>query len=341
VPILSAILKSLATFFRTRAALQLEILALRHQLGVLQRSVKKPKLTAADRLVWTWLAAVWPEWKSSLVILKPETVIAWHRKGFRLFWSWKSRRGRPGRPRATKEVRELIRTMSTANPLWGAPRIHGELLKLGIEISQASVSKYMVRQRKPPSQTWRTFLDNHVESLVSVDFFTVPTIRFQILYVFLVLAHDRRRVVHFNVTAHPTAAWTAQQLREAFPFDQIPKYLLRDRDGIYCDDFLSQVKAMGIEEILTAPRSPWQNPFVERMVGSIRRECLDHMIVFNEASLRRHLREYISYYQNSRTHLSLDKDAPEQRAVQTVSDGKIVAIPEVGGLHHRYERRAA
>src|SRR5262249_13797459 len=182
-------------------------------------------------------------------------VIAWHRKGFRLFWTWKVRHGQPGRPAISNEVRELIRTMSRQNPLWGAPRIHGELLKLGIDVGETSVGKYMVRPRKPPSQSWRMFLDNHVQQMVSVDFFTVSTIRFQVLYVFLVLAHDRRRIVHFNVTAHPTAEWTAQQLREAFPFDQVPKYLLRDRDGIFGAQFRRDVKAMGIKEVLSTPRS--------------------------------------------------------------------------------------
>ena len=191
----------------------MEILALRHQIGVLQRSVKRPKLTPADRLLWAWLCTVWEDWKSGVFILKAATVIGWQRKGFRLFWTWKIRRGKPGRPPVPKEVRELIRTMSRENLLWGAPPIYGELLKLGIEIGETSVSKYLVRHRKPPSQTWRTFLNNHVKSLVSVDFFVVPTIRFQILYVFLVLAHDRRRVIHFAVTAHPTAEWTAQQMR--------------------------------------------------------------------------------------------------------------------------------
>jgi putative transposase len=231
--------------------------------------------------------------------------------------------------------------MSRENPLWGAPHIHGELLKLGIEISETSVAKYMVRHRKPPSQTWRTFLDNHIHSLVSVDFFTVPTIRFQVLYVFLVLAHDRRRVVHFNVTAHPTAEWTAQQLREAFPFDQIPRYLLRDRDQIFGDTFREQVKDMQIAEVLSAPRSPCQRAYVERLIGSIRRECLDHMIVFGEASLRRTLSSYFSYYHQTRSHLSLKKDSPEPRPIQRPERGPVVAVRQVGGLHHRYERRAA
>ena len=321
--------------------MQLESLALRHQLGVLQRSVKKPKLNRFDRMLWAWFYRAGADWRSALSIVKPDTVIAWHRKGFRLFWTWKVRRGEPGRPPITKEIRELIRRMSRDNPIWGAPRIHGELLKLGIDIGETSVCKYMIRPRKPPSQTWRTFLDNHVKTMVSVDFFTVPTIRFQVLYVFLVLAHDRRRIVHFNVTAHPTAEWTAQQLREAFPFDQMPRYLLRDRDGIFGAGFTKQVEDWSIEEVLSAPRSPWQRAYVERLIGTIRRECLDHMIVFNEASLHRHVKSFLAYYHESRTHLSLDKDTPETRPVQATEAGRIVTIPQVGGLHHRYERRAA
>src|SRR5512133_2996000 len=291
--------------FKSRATLELENLALRHQLGVLRRSVKRPKLTSADRLLWVWLCEVWSDWRSALVIVKPETVIGWHRTGFRLFWTWRVRRGRPGRPAVPRDVRELIRKMSRENPLWGAPRMHGELLKLGIDIGETSVGKYMVRRRKPPSQTWRTFLENHVKSMVSVDFFTVPTIRFQVLYAFLVLAHDRRRIVHFNVTAHPTAEWTAQQLREAFPFEQTPRYLLRDRDGIFGREFRKDVEAMGIKEVLSAPRSPCQRAYVERVIGTIRRECLDHVIVLNEASLYRHVKSFLAYYHESRTHLSL------------------------------------
>jgi len=224
------LLTALSTLFKTSTTLRFENLALRHQLGVLRRSSpKRLQLTASDRLFWVWLTRVWADWRSVLMIVQPKTVVAWHRKGFRVFWRWKIRHGKPGRPAVSSEVRDLIRTMSRANPLWGAPRIHGELLKLGIEISEPTVSKYMVRPRKPPSQTWRTFLENHVQSLVSVDFFVVPTIRFQVLYVFLVLAHDWRRILHFGVTAHPTAEWAAQQLREAFPWDSAPRYLLRDR----------------------------------------------------------------------------------------------------------------
>jgi transposase InsO family protein len=303
--------------------------------------VKRPRLTAADRLLWAWLSEIWADWRSTLVIVKPETVIAWHRKGFRLFWTWKIRHGQPGRPPVSKETRELIGRMSRENPLWGAPRIHGELLKLGIDIGETSVGKYMVRHRKPPSQTWRTFLQNHVKTMVSVDFFTVPTIRFQVLYVFLVLAHDRRRILHFGVTAHPTAEWTVQQLREAFPWDSAPRYLLRDRDGIFGHDFVKEVKAMGIKQVLSAPRSPWQSAYVERVIGTIRRECLDHVIVFNEASLYRHVKSFKAYYLESRTHLSLAKDTPEPRPVHSPDLGPVVAIPQVGGLHHRYERRAA
>ena len=234
--------------------------------------------------------------------------------------------------------------MRAVNPLWGAPRIHGELRKLGIEIAQATVGKYLGRNRRrpgPPSQTWRTFLANHVSQLASIDFFTVPTATFRVLFVFVVLAHDRRRIVHVNVTAHPTAAWTAQQLREAWPCDTAPRFLLRDRDAIYASDLRRTAAAMGLEEVLTAPRAPWQNPFVERVIGSLRRECLDHVIVWNERALRRHLQQYLGYYHQWRTHLSLDKDPPVPRANQTPSDGRIVAVPHLGGLHHHYERRAA
>jgi len=261
--VLIALVAAALSFFKTRAALQLENLALRHQLGVLHRSVEKPKLTPFDRLLWAWLCGVWADWRSALIVVKSKTVIAWHWKGFRLFWTWKVRHGQPGRPSVPKHVGDLIRLMSRANPTWDAPRIHGELLKLGMNIGETSVSKYLDRHRKPPSQTWRTFLENHVKNLVAVDFFTVPTLRFQVLYVFLVLAHERRRILHFGVTAHPTAEWTTQQLREAFPWDTAPRYLLRDRDRIFGDAFSKQVQDMAIQELL-APRSLWQRAYVER-----------------------------------------------------------------------------
>jgi putative transposase len=224
---------------------------------------------------------------------------------------------------------------------WGAPRIHGELLKLGIQVSERTVSRLMPKPKTAPSQTWRTFLENHVHDLVSIDFFTVPTTKLRVLFVFIVLSHERRRVVHFNVTEHPTAAWTAQQIIEAFPDDTPPRYLIRDRDGIYGEYFQVRVHGMGIEEVRTAPRSPWQNPYGERVIGSIRRECLNHVMVINENHLRRILKGYFRYYHQSRTHLSLGKDAPESREVQTDKRASIVSIPQVGGLHHRYERRAA
>ena len=327
---------------RSRAALELEILALRQQLAVLQHGgPQRPHLRPHDRVFWVWLAKLWPGWRSSLVIVKPDTVVEWSRKGFRLFWTWKSRRPRTGRPAVPKDVRALIREMSLANPLWGAPRIHGELLKLGIPISQSTVAKYMVRHHKPPSQTWRTFLANHVHDLVSIDFFTVPTATFRVLFVFIVLAHRRRHIIHFNVTEHPTAAWTAQQLVEAFPWDTAPRYLLRDRDRIYGDYFTRRVEGMSIDEVLAAPRSPWQNPYVERVIGSIRRECLDHVIVLGERHLRRILCSYVRYYHTARTHLSLHKDAPDHRSVQPSHTGTVVALPHVGGLHHQYVRLAA
>ena len=339
--LLSAIF-GIRSWFRSRAALQVEILALRHQVTVLKRSQRsRLHLNSTDRLLWVWLSRIWSPWRSALLIVKPETVIAWHRRGFRLYWRWKSRQGEPGRPTIDWEVRELIRKMSLANPLWGAPRIHGELLKLGIEVCQATVAKYMAQQRKPPSQTWRTFLNNHAKQLVSTDFFVVPTATFRVLYVFIVLAHERRLLLHFNVTAHPTSEWTAQQMAEAFPWDTARRYLLRDRDSTYGDSFRQRVRGMGIREVLTAPRSPWQNPYAERVVGSIRRECLDHLIVLSESSLRHTLESYFDYYHKARTHLSLGKDAPETRAVQPPELGSVIELPEVGGLHHRYERRAA
>ena len=264
-----SLLCSLISAFKTRRWLALENLALRQQLAVLQRSVKRPRLSNVDRGLWVLLRRVWTDWASVLVIVKPETVVRWHRTGFKRYWTWKSRRHRLGRPSVAPKVRELIRDMCRANPLWGAPRVHGELIKLGISVSQAAVSKYMVRHRKPPSQTWRSFLDNHVKDLVSADFFTLPTATFRVLFVFIVLRHDRCRIVHFNVTEHPTAEWSAQQIVDAFPWDTAPRYLLRDRDGIYGAYFNSRVTGLGIRQVLTAPRSPWQSPYVERRVTAV------------------------------------------------------------------------
>jgi transposase InsO family protein len=231
--------------------------------------------------------------------------------------------------------------MAGSHPLWGAPRVHGELLKLGIDISERTVSRWMPKRRRPPSQNWRSFLDNPFGELVSIDFFTVPTATFRVLFVLIVLAHDRRKIVHFNVTEHPTAAWTARQMVEAFYDRKPPRYLIRDRDGIYGLVFRDQVKALEIEEVVTAPRCPWQSPYVERVIGTLRRECLDHVIVLGEGHLRRIVRNFLSYYHGARTHLALDKDAPEPRSVQASANGRVIEFPEVGGLHHRYERRAA
>jgi len=272
----------LAATFRSRAALQTENLALRHQLGVYQRSVKRPKVKPADRILWSLLAKAWTGWKDALIFVKPDTVIRWQRSRFKEYWRKLSGSGKRGRPPVAEEVIDLIRIMSSMNPMWGSPRIVGELAKLGITVTKSTVDKYRVCVRKPPSPTWRAFLKNHAREIVSIDFMVVPTVRFKILYVFLLLCVERRRIIHFAVTEHPTAAWAAQQVVEAFLWDTAPKYLLRDRDTVYGDWFRRRVKNMGIEEVLTAPYSPWQNPYSERLNGSVRRECLEHVIVLSE-----------------------------------------------------------
>ena len=338
---LIAVLKTGCSLFKSRRQLTLENLSLRQQLAMLKSSVKRPRVPHADRLFWVLFSKYVNGWRSMLYALHPDTVVRWHREGFRRYWAWKSRRQHAGRPTIDIEIRKLIRQMQAANIGWGAPRIHGELLKLGIEISQATVSKYMARQQILPSQTWRTFLKNHADCTAGIDFFTVPTATFRILYVFIVLSHDRRHIMHFNVTTHPTAQWTAQQLVEAFPFDSAPHYLLRDRDAIYGEKVQRRTRSLGIEEVITALRSPWQNPFVERIIGSIRRDCLDHIIVFNERHLRRILCEYFVYYHTCRTHMSLNKDSPETRLVEPPELGNVMAFPRVGGLNHRYGRIAA
>ncbi len=332
---------TLLAALKFRQALVLENLALRHQLDVLQRNAKRPRLTNQDRTLWVILSKSWPDWRRPLAVVQPETVIRWHRRGFRLYWRWKSRPRWPGRRKVPKEIRDVIRKMSRDNPIWGAPRIHGELLKLGIEVSQATVSKYMVRHRKPPSQGWRTFLTNHAKDIVSVDFFTVPTATFRVLFVFLVLTNKRRKIVHFNVTDSPTAFWCGQQIVESFPWDTAPKYLLRDRDGKYGEEFVRRVESLGIKQVLISTRSTWQNPYVERVIGSIRRECVDHVIIFNERHLRRVLNKYCRYYHQSPTHLGLEKDCPRSRPVEPPELGPICSEPMVGRLHHRYFRLAA
>lgn len=332
---------TLADLFRSRAHLHLELLALRQQLAMATlRNPRRFRFRRRERLFWVLLYALWPGCIETLRIIKPDTLVGWHRRGFRLYWTWRSRIRRGGRPPVPKEIRNLIRRMSQENPLWGAPRLHGELLILGFRVSQASVAKYMIRHRTPPSQSWRAFLRNQAPDLACIDLFTVPTVTFQILYVLVVLRLERRKVIHFNVTEHPTSQWAGQQIVEAFPWTQAPRYLLRDRDSVYGAGFRSRVAALGMKEVLTAPRSPWQNPYVERLIGSIRRECLDHVIIYNGRHLQRLLRSYFVYYHTARTHLSLDKQSPQPRQVEDQGRGKIIAYPHVGGLHHEYRRAA-
>ncbi|HIL97661.1 MAG TPA: integrase, partial [Pseudomonadales bacterium] len=323
------------------AYLTAENLALRQQLIVLKRDQNHPTLKERDRLFWKVLSRFW---RDALLIVQPETVIRWHRRAFRFYWRRISRDGARGRPRLDAEIKSLVLKLSVANPLWGAPRIHGELLKLGIEISERSVSGIIHRNSpKPSSQTWKTFIKNHMTDMVAVDFLVVPTIRFNMLFVFVVLSHDRRKVIHFNVTANPSVQWTVQQIVEAFPWDTAPRYLLRDRDKIFGSVFQSRVKSMGIEEVMTAYRSPWQNAYVERLNGSIRRECTDHIIVWNERHLKKVLRGYFDYYNNDRTHLGLVKQTPiDRKASEKASRAdQLGEIAKVGGLHHRYEWREA
>lgn len=335
--------RQLLTFLWLLLAPQTEIIleniALRQQLCVLSRQKRRPRLRGFDRIFWVWLSRIWTGWRSSLVIVRPDTVIGWHRQGWRLYWRWKSRT-KAGRPQIDIEIRDLVRRLARENPLWGAPRIHGELLKLGFVVAESTVAKYMPKRDKSPSPTWRVFLMNH--GLVACDFFTAPTVTFGIFYVFVVLRHCDRRLLHIRVTANPTAAWTAQQFREAFPFDEAPKYLLRDNDSIYVAEFSRTIVNMGIKEVRTAKGSPWQNPFIERIIGSIRRECTDHIIPLNQRHLQQTLKAYQTYYNESRCHLGLGKDSPEPREIESPEKGaKIIAIPQVRGLHHRYTRRAA
>ena len=324
-----------ANLFKSRRRLELENLFLRHQLNIALRRAPQRQLRGSDRALLVWMTWLWPSLLGLSRIVQPDTILRWHRAGFRTYWRWKSR-GRPGRPRVVREVRELIRRMSTENPLWGAPRIHGELLKLGFQIAESTVSKYMIRRRGPPSQTWRTFLRNHADAIAAIDLCLVPTLTFECLFLFLVVGHGRRQLLWFAVTRYPTAEWLAQQIVEAFPWDTAPIYLVRDNDGAYGHVFIRRVRAMGIRDRPISPRSPWQNPYAERLIGTIRRDCLDHVLISGERHLRRVLTLYSRYYNETRTHLGLGKDAPLGRAVQRT--GNIVTTPILSGLHHRYER---
>src|SRR5581483_377790 len=328
------VLAVLTSPFRSKLRLEAENAVLRHQLIVLRRRLHgRVRLTNHDRLFFILLYRWFPAILKVLTIIRPETLVRWHRAGFH--WRWKSCR-RGGRPPVERELRALIRRMSIENPLWGAPRIHGELLKLGFEVAQSSVAKYMVKRRVPPSQGWRTFLRNHAPNVAAMDLFVVPTIGFDLLYAFVIIRIDRRDLVWINVTAHPTAEWVARQITEAFPWNEAPRYMIRDRDYIYGAVVTRRLRAMGIRDKPTAPASPWQNGFVERLIGSIRRECVDHIIVLGEAHLRRVLKSYARYYNDVRTHRSLDKDAPVSRPVQRT--GSIKSLPILGGLHHHYAR---
>ena len=323
---------------RSRRALLLENLALRQQLATLVHKRRWPRLFPVDRLFWAALRDLWPDWISALAIVKPATVVGWHRRAFRGYWRRLSRKR--GRPRVDLRLRELIELMARENR-WGAPRIHGEILKLGLNVSERTVSRYLrsIRPRRSPGASWKTFLENHREVLAAMDFFIVPTVTFRLLYVLLVIQHDRRKVLHVNVTAHPTAAWVIQQLREAFPFQTTCRFFLLDRDSIFSAEVHDTLRSIGIQPLRTAYHSPWQNGVAERRVGTCRRELLDHVIVLNEDHLRRLLREFLAYYHDDRTHLALGKDPPRQRAVSPVPSpaAKIVSAPRLAGLHHRYE----
>jgi transposase InsO family protein len=332
----SLIWTALVRLFRTRASLVVEILVLRHQINIQRRHLpKRQTFRIMDRLIFAGLYRLAPNVLHALAILKPETVLKWHRAGFRSYWRWKSRR-RAARPIVPLEIRKLIREMSIANPLWGAPRVHGELLKLGIQIGQTSVAKYMAWRRGPPSQGWKTFLRNHADGIAAMDMFVVPTISFRLLYGLLIMGHGRRQILWFGVTAHPTAEWIANQVTEACGWEQVPRYLIRDRDGAYGEIFIRRLRSMGIRDRPTSPRSPWQNGYAERLIGSIRRECLDHIVVLGERHLRHILLSYMNYHNVVRTHLSLEKDAPVSRAVERA--GRILCRPILGGLHHQYAR---
>src|ERR1700739_4361475 len=302
--------------FKSRRRLEAENLFLRHQLNIaLRRAPHRLRLCGSDRALFVLMTRLWPSLLDLSQVVKPETILRWHRSGFKAFWRWKSR-NKVGRPKVDREVRELIRRISRDNPLWGAPRIHGELLMLGFEVAQSTVSKYVGRGRKPPSRSWRTFLRNHAEAIAAIDLCVVPTLTFERLFAVLVLGHGRRQLLWFEVTRHPTAEWLARQITEAFPWASAPGYLVRDNDRAYGQVFTRRVRAMGICDRPISPRSPWQNGHMERLIGTLRRECLDRMLIFGEAHLRQILTSYGSYYNESRTHLSLHKDTPLGRAVQ-------------------------
>jgi transposase InsO family protein len=322
--------------FKSRCRLKAENLFLRHQLSItLRRTPLRVRLRGSDRALLVWMTRLWPSLLGAAQVVQPETILRWHRAGFEAFWRWKSRK-RAGRPKIDRGLRDLIRRMSKENPVWGASRIHGELLMLGFEVAQSTLSKYMMWGGAPPSQSWKTFLRNHAQAIAAIDLCVVPTLTFERLFAFLVLGHGRRQLLWFEVTRHPTAEWLARQITEAFPWTSAPAYLVRDNDRAYGDVFKSRVRAMGIRDRPISLGSPWQNAYVERLIGTVRRECLDRMLVFGAAHLRQILSPYAAYYNEVRTHLALGKDAPLGRAVQR--SGAIIAIPILSGLHHHYVR---
>lgn len=284
---------------------------------------------------------MWANWKNVLVIVTPETVVGWHRAGFRLYWRWRSQHQKALERRPLhKEIRDLIFQMVAENPTWGAPRIHRELLKLGFDISERSVSRWVQRAPKnpEPARRWKAFLQNHREAIAGMDFFTVPTLTFHVLYCFFVIAHDRRRILHCSVTRHPTGLWITQQLREAFPFDHCQRFLIHDRDSKFGETVNSAVSHVGLSSVKTSFRSPWQNGVAERWVGSCRRDLLDHVVPINERHLKRLLSEYVLYYHDDRTHLGLEKDTPKPRArAEQKCGSRILSFPRLGGSHHRYD----
>src|SRR6266581_6359236 len=327
-----------ASLFKPKSWLEAENAALRQQLVVLQRQLRgRVQFTNSDRLFFIQLYRWFPSVLKAMTIMRPETVMRWHRAGFRRYWRWKSR-NLGGRPKIAADLRALIRRISVENKLWGAPRIHGELLKLGFAVAQSTVAKYMASNGGPSGQSWGTFLRNHMPHIAAMDLFVVPTIGFKLLYVLVIVRLARRELAWINVTAHPTAEWIARQITEAFPWNEVPRYLIRDRDQVYGVAVRHRLRAMGIRDKPIAPCSPWQNGFAERLIGSIRRECVDHVIVLGEAHLRRILTKYAAYYNGLRTHRSLNTDAPIHRAIQHV--GCIVFAPVLGGLHHHYCRRS-
>jgi transposase InsO family protein len=342
--LLRLFLRSFPRLFRSRRDLVLENLLLRQQLIVLKARHPKPRLRPADKLLWILVRRWWPGWKQPLMVAVPETVVRWHRAGFRLYWSWLSRhRARLGRIRIGKELRELIFRMVAENPTWGAPRIHGELQMLGFNVSERTVSRWVQRAPRSPEsgRRWKTFLRNHREAIAALDLFTVPTLTFGVLYCFFVIGHDRRRVLYCNVTRYPTSAWVVQQLREAFPYDSASKYLILDRDTKFGFEVLAAVKSLGAKPVRTSFRSPWQNGVAERWVGSCRRDLLDHVIVFNERHLKRLLADYVRYYHEDRTHLGLEKQTPGRRSRSIPRESvSVISRSRLGGLHHRYDRAA-